>query len=636
MFSAFNSAFAENHQKKSSNNNGVVYNRDSFSGVLFDQANAMFGVMPDKLYGSENDSPEQIALGKKLYFEKALSVDSSQSCNSCHKIDDNAGGADFTETSKGAKGNFGPRNSPTVLNSGFQFDQFWDGRAENLADQATGPIMNPIEMGMPDHKIVIGRLKANDEYKEAFDKAFPNSDEAITMDNLGKSIAAFERTLVTHDMFDDFMNGNMEALTEDEKKGLDLFINTGCVRCHNGPALGGIMYQKIGIYNPYQNQSDSGRITVTHNPEDLYVFKVPILRNIALTPSYFHDGQVSTLAEAIDEMAYLQLDEILSGEEIMKIMQFFTSLSDKERLSLNKAEIDKNTEGWKNVDVDNFEKAIEDSMVKYGFNLLSNTKQYLGKNAGYEGKGFIGNELSCTNCHQSKGTKQFGMPWIGVTERYPRFRGRSNKMGTLKNRINGCMERSMNGEKLSEDSREMNAMIAYMQMLNEDVPQHLVGQLNVPFNYPNRKADLEHGERVYKNKCQSCHGLDGAGYLTRVTNGKNETITPALWGEGSFNNGAGMHRVLTAGTFIKGNMPLGVPWEHLEISDEEAYDVSAYINSKERPEMEGLADDYPDLTKKPIDSPYPPYADEFPQEQHQYGPFQPIKEYYANLEKDKK
>ncbi len=608
-------------------------NIDTKDGALYYQANAIFGVMPDKLYGSENDSPGEVALGKKLYFEKALSVDSSQNCNSCHKIDGNAGGADFMETSKGAKGNFGPRNSPTVLNSGYQIDQFWDGRAEDLADQATGPIMNPIEMGMPHEDIVLERLKKDENYRTEFAKVYPHSDTAITMKNLGKAIAAFERTLVTHDKFDQFMGGNLDALTMKEKEGLDLFINSGCVRCHNGPALGGIMYQKIGIYNPY-HQSDSGRIAVTNNPDDLYVFKVPVLRNIALTAPYFHDGKIATLAEAVDQMGYLQLDTLLTGEDIMKILHFFTALTDNKRIHDYEANVERSSEDWKTINVDSVI-AAKDAEVKYGLELLSNTKQYLGKEAGYEGPGFSGNELSCTNCHQDKGTKEYGMPWIGVTERYPRFRGRSNKTGDLKDRINGCMERSMNGEKLSEESREMNAMIAYMQALSKDAPEEIVGRLNVPFDYPNRKANFEKGERVYINKCQSCHGLDGSGYLERVTNNENETITPALWGEYSFNNGAGMHRVLTSGTFIKGNMPLGAPWKHIELSDEEAYDVAAYINSKTRPQMEGLEDDYPDLTKKPIDCPYPPYADNFSQEQHQFGPFQPIKEYYANLKKGK-
>ncbi len=287
--------------------------------------------LPDKMPGSEKDSPALVALGKKLYFEKRLSANNSQSCNSCHQVDGGKSGVDMEPTSPGAFGKRGGRNSPTTLNAGFHLAQFWDGRAADLAAQAKGPILNPGEMAMPSEAAVVEKLSSIGAYPKAFAKAFPGEANALTYDNLAKAIAAFERTLVTHDRVDDFLKGNDKALTAAELKGLETFVAVGCTTCHNGPAIGGNGFRKVGAVNPYKNLADKGRIEVTKEEEDLHVFKVPSLRNIALTAPYFHDGAMRSLAEAVREMAWLQLGQKLDDDQVQSIVTFLRALNGKGR-----------------------------------------------------------------------------------------------------------------------------------------------------------------------------------------------------------------------------------------------------------------------------------------------------------------
>ncbi len=288
------------------------------------------GPIPDKMPGAEKDTPEMRKLGERLFLEKRLSQNNSQSCNSCHPVDNKRGGVDNEPTSPGAFGKRGGRNSPTVLNAGFQVAQFWDGRAEDLEAQAKGPILNPIEMAMPSPAEVISRLKAAPEYKELFAKAFPTEKEPINYDHVARAIAAFERTLVTHDRFDDWQKGADRALATQELRGLNLFLNTGCTTCHNGPLLGGNQYQKLGLVNPYET-GDSGRFEVTKDESDKQKFKVPMLRNVALTGPYFHDGTQKTLENAAKKMAWHQLGKELADNECADIAAFLRSLTDKAR-----------------------------------------------------------------------------------------------------------------------------------------------------------------------------------------------------------------------------------------------------------------------------------------------------------------
>lgn len=272
------------------------------------------------------ENPKKVALGKKLFFETALSKNDDVSCNSCHNLD--TFGVDNLATSLGDKGQTGDRNSPTVYNASLHFAQFWDGRAKDVEEQALGPILNPVEMAMPDEASVVKKLKAKPEYLEAFTKAFSNEKEPLTFKNIGNAIGAFERTLLTPSRFDEFLNGKEDALSEKEKVGMKTFVDTGCATCHNGVALGGAMYQKLGLVKPYETK-DLGRFIVTKKESDKYFFKVPSLRNIEKTAPYFHDGSIKTLEEAIVIMANYQLGRELEDKKVEEIITFLKSTTGK-------------------------------------------------------------------------------------------------------------------------------------------------------------------------------------------------------------------------------------------------------------------------------------------------------------------
>jgi cytochrome c peroxidase len=293
--------------------------------VLF-EARIFLGRLPEAMPGSENDTPEKVALGKQLYFEQGISCNKTQSCNDCHLLTEGRAGVDNTPTSKGATGTFGKRNSPTVINAGFQTAQFWDGRATDLIEQAKGPVLNPIEMGMPNADEVVKRVKQIAGYEEAFRRAFPGDLEPITYDHIAAAIAAFERTLVAPSRFDKLLAGDANALTAQEKRGLAAFVENSCIECHSGATIGGRMYRKIGHLRPYENNTDLGRYEITKKEEDRQVFKVPMLRNVTRTQPYFHHGQVPDLEEAVHLMGELQLDIELSHEMIKDIIAFLGAL----------------------------------------------------------------------------------------------------------------------------------------------------------------------------------------------------------------------------------------------------------------------------------------------------------------------
>ncbi len=282
----------------------------------------LFAVVPEKMPGSENDTEARIKLGEKLYFETALSNTADMSCNTCHDIA--TAGVDNKPTSDGTNGIPGPRNSPTVFNAGFHFVQFWDGRAADLNEQAGGPILNPDEMAIPDSATAVAKIKAIPEYTALFTEAF--GANSIDFENITEAMAAFERTLVTHDRFDDFLKGDLKAITKTEVEGLDLFMGKACITCHMGSMLGGNMYQKNGLIKPYKNLEDEGRFEVTGLEQDKFMFKVPALRNIALTGPYFHDGGVESLDETIIMMGDMQLMQQISTEEAAKISAFLKTM----------------------------------------------------------------------------------------------------------------------------------------------------------------------------------------------------------------------------------------------------------------------------------------------------------------------
>ena len=269
----------------------------------------------------------------------------------------------------------------------------------------------------------------------------------------------------------------------------------------------------------------------------------------------------------------------------------------------------------------------------YGRKLLRDTALYLGPNHEDPDMRYSGTNMACASCHIDVGMRPGTLSLLQADSKYPRPSGRDGKVGDLRDRINGCMQRSMNGKPLPRNSVEMIAMETYIKDLGNQYlamsESHRMPIEPEEFREPDRAANVAAGEVVFVDRCQVCHGSDGAGLLATSVAAEGY-LFPPLWGPDSFNNGAGMTRVLTAARFIKARMPYG----QADLSDDQAYDVAAYINSHSRPIKANLEVDFPDRTKKRVDSPYPPYADPFPIEQHRLGPFKPIREYYAELKKE--
>jgi thiosulfate dehydrogenase len=264
------------------------------------------------------------------------------------------------------------------------------------------------------------------------------------------------------------------------------------------------------------------------------------------------------------------------------------------------------------------------ALVKYGHALFTDTANQIGPTVADPARRYAGNNLSCQSCHLQGGTQLYAMPLVGVWGQFPQYRRREGAVGTLEERINGCMERSMNGRALPLASREMKAYLSFMRWLSAGIADgaKLQGAGTLSVKEPDRAADLDHGKEVFGRVCAACHGADGLG--KRAASGAGYEFPP-LWGPDSYNNGAGMTRLLDAAAFVKNNMPFGTTYAAPVLSDEEAYDVAAFIDSAERPQKADLAKDFPILVQKPVDSPYGPYADDFSPEQHKYGPFAPIR-----------
>jgi cytochrome c peroxidase len=265
-----------------------------------------------------------VELGKKLYFDPRLSKSGFISCNSCHNL--SMGGTDNLPTSIGDHWNQGPINAPTVLNSSLNLAQFWDGRAADLKAQAGGPIANPGEMGFT-HTLAVDMLESIPAYVREFKTVF--GKDKIDIDQVTAAIAEFEKTLVTpNSRFDQYLLGKADALTTDEKAGYKLFKDSGCVACHNGPAVGGNSYQKMGLVEPYKSSSKAeGRAAVTGKDADRFNFKVPTLRNVEMTYPYFHDGAANTLPEAVETMGRIQLGKKFTKTENAQIVAFLKTLT---------------------------------------------------------------------------------------------------------------------------------------------------------------------------------------------------------------------------------------------------------------------------------------------------------------------
>lgn len=271
--------------------------------------------------------PIKVALGKKLFHDKRLSRDNTISCASCHDL--MQGGVDRQRISRGVGGAEGMINSPSVLNSGLNFRQFWDGRAASLEDQIDGPIHNGVEMAS-NWQEIIGKLSQDAHYRQTFAALYPDGIRSHTIKD---AIATFERSLAIPSRFDQYLLGNASAINNEEKKGYELFKNYGCVACHQGVNIGGNMYQYFGVAGNYFadrgniTEADYGRYNVTHKEQDRFMFKVPSLRNVALTPPYFHDGSAQTLEDAVAVMAKYQLGRTLSAQDRQLIVAFLKSLT---------------------------------------------------------------------------------------------------------------------------------------------------------------------------------------------------------------------------------------------------------------------------------------------------------------------
>jgi cytochrome c peroxidase len=304
------------------------------------QAQGTWQALPDKAPEPADNptTPAKVELGKMLYFDPRFSSTGSVSCFSCHNVME--GGDDHMPTSIGVHGQKGGRNAPTVWNAAFHSVQFWDGRAASLEDQAKGPPVNPIEMGMENLDAVIGRVRHIPGYKPYFEKAFGPGD-VITVDNAAKAVAAYERTLITPgSAYDRYAKGDAKALTAQQERGLQAFAAAGCTSCHSGPAFNGPampigtgFFMKFPTFadSPYVAKydlvADGGRYESTKQDADRGMWRVPTLRNLIYTAPYLHNGAVKTLPEAIRVMASTQLNQTLTDAQVADIAVFFDSLT---------------------------------------------------------------------------------------------------------------------------------------------------------------------------------------------------------------------------------------------------------------------------------------------------------------------
>lgn len=299
--------------------------------VLLKDARSLFALLPkDMATETRPITPALVELGRTLFFEPRVSVDGTTSCARCHQPQ--LYGSDALTKSHGNHDKIGSRNAPTVLNTALQIKQHWSGNREDVEDQATRALTGAGSFGNPDFDAPMTRLKAIAGYQPLFKAAFPGDENPVTAANWGRAIGAYERTLVSRSRFDDFLDGKADALSASERTGLRTFIDTGCVACHNGVGVGGGEFKKFGVVEDYWKATasqpiDEGRGADTKKPEDKFIFKVPSLRNVAMTGPYFHDGSVASLEAAVRIMARVQLGATPSDKEVQDIVAFLGSLT---------------------------------------------------------------------------------------------------------------------------------------------------------------------------------------------------------------------------------------------------------------------------------------------------------------------
>lgn len=299
--------------------------------ALLSQAQQLFKPLPKDLATAGFPvTPERVALGRVLFFEPRASLDGTVSCARCHLP--SLYGTDGLPLSIGVKDRVNPRNAPTVLNAALQPSAHWRGDRTGVEDQARKALLGPPSFGQPDVESAMKQLEAIPGYRELFHQAFPRDPQPVSADNWASAIGAYERTLVTPAPFDAYLRGKVSALSPAARAGLRSFIQLGCATCHHGVGVGGAMFQKFGVVEDYWKQTgskrpDKGRFDVTALEADTFVFKVASLRNVAMTPPYFHDGSVATLPEAVRVMAKVQLGRTLSPEELTPLVAFLQSLT---------------------------------------------------------------------------------------------------------------------------------------------------------------------------------------------------------------------------------------------------------------------------------------------------------------------
>lgn len=289
--------------------------------------------------------------------------------------------------------------------------------------------------------------------------------------------------------------------------------------------------------------------------------------------------------------------------------------------------------GWTVPDVDALPDNAYGRMVRRGRDLTQRTFAHLGPEVADPAMRFAGNNLACQSCHLEAGTKEYGLPFVGVFADFPQYRGREGRVASLEDRINGCMTRSMDGQPLPADSEPMMAFVTYIKFLSADRPigQPTPGRGTPKMSELDRPASPEKGAIVFEQHCASCHGPEGRGKRVGAVGDAKGYEFPPLRGTDTFNNGAGMARLITAASFVRANMPFGTSHDAPVLTEEEAWDVTAYVESLDRPQREGIDTDYPKRSEKPVDAAYGPFADSLPAEQHKYGPFQPIRDEIKKL-----
>ncbi|MBC7953470.1 MAG: c-type cytochrome [Rhodospirillaceae bacterium] len=266
-------------------------------------------------------------------------------------------------------------------------------------------------------------------------------------------------------------------------------------------------------------------------------------------------------------------------------------------------------------------------LVRRGHALVTETYKYVGPEVADPSKRYAGNNLACQSCHLQAGTQPYSMPYVGVTSVFPQYRAREDDISTIEERVNGCMQRSMAGRSLPHDSEEMKAYVTYMSFLSQGIPagSKLIGSGTKQVKEPARAANPTHGAQVYGEQCAVCHGEDGLGKRKGTAGDRQGYEFPPLWGADSYSQGAGMFRLLTAMQFAMHNMPLGTNYDAPQLSVDDAFDVMAFVNSQPRMAKVGMENDFPNRLRKPVDMPFPPFADGFSSAQHKYGPYDPIR-----------